>query len=175
MAYEAYEFQIVEGPILEGTTIVRNCPDSVLDMHISTILFDLRGEGEENVDPDLVGKIRHMTRAYDDDSHSLGFVTKLPTENMVESFARKTWSGKRQFFYIIDDLLDYSKEDGIDCAEMEFYYSIHISSIKITPEIFEWAQEWSCGKEEDRKFVEALPKWIENLPTKISEYSRPFF
>ena len=167
-----YDFSIVEG------VIVRNCPDSVLDMHISTILFGRRGEGEEIVCPDLVAKIRHMTRAYDDDSRSLGFVTKLPTEDMVESFARKTWSGKRQFFYIIDDLLDYSKEDGIDCAEMEFYYSIHISSIKITPDIREfreWAQEWSCGKEEDRKFVEALPKWIENLPTKISEYSRPCF
>ena len=169
----AYDFPIIEFP---GKTIVHNCPDSVLDIHISNILFDLRGEGEENVDPDLVGKIHHITRLYDEHIRShFGIFSKLPTEDMVESFLRKTWSGKLQFFYIIDDLLVYSKEDGMDCAEMEFYYAIQISSIKIIPEIIEWAQEWSCGKEEDREFMDALPKWIENLPKEMSQYSRLFF
>lgn len=163
------------------TLFVHNCPDSVLDMHISTILCSMRGEGEleEDVSPDLVSQIRYITRLYDDYVRGLGVVSKLPNEDIIKSFVRKTWSEKRQFFYIVDDLLAYSKKDGLDCAEMEFYHSIQHSSIKITPEIREWAQEWSCGKDgkdgEDIEFVDALPKWLDKIPKKMTQYSRPFF
>lgn len=163
------------------TLFVHNCPDSALDMHISTILCSMRGDGEleEDVTPDLVSQIRYITRLYDNYVRGLGVVSKLPSEDIIKSFVRKTWSEKRQFFYIVDDLLAYSKEDGLDCAEMEFYHSIQHSSIKITPEIREireWAQEWSFGKDgEDIAFVGALPKWVEKIPKKMTQYSRPFF
>jgi len=162
--------------------IVHNCPDSVIDTHLHAILLGMRGEGEEDISPELVEKIRKIIRLSDENARSFGVQMKLPTESMVSFFLRLTWSEKRQFLYIIDDLLEYSKEDGMDCAEMEFYYAIQISSINISPEIIpeflEWAQEWSIGKDEgndeNKTFVEALPTWIENLPTEMESRNRVY-